>query len=98
MNSNNNWMMEIGVESSSDVPIFVIVGFQSAARTGPDQDQYNAIFDRLDVIEATCIVGCVRYPDHEFQIDYQRNKNNEVYNEVRRFYKDYIKRSQSSER
>ena len=39
--SNNNWMMESG----SDVPIYVIVGFQSAVRVGPDQTQNNAIFD-----------------------------------------------------
>ena len=74
VNSNNNWMMAIGVESGSDVPMIVIVGFQSAARAGPDQTQNNSIFDRPDIIEASCNVGTVRYPDHDFQIDYQRNK------------------------
>ena len=91
VNSNNNWTMEIGTESGTDVLIYVITGFQTAARAGPDQTQNNAIFDRLDVIEASCNVGTVRYPDHEYQIDFNRNKYNEVYNEVRRFYKDYIK-------
>ena len=91
LNSNNNWMMGMGVEGGSDEPIFVIVGFQSAQKAGPDQTQNNARSDCLDVIEASCNVGTQRYPDHEFQIDYQRNKYNEAYNEVRRFYKDYIK-------
>ena len=91
VNSNNNWRMEIGTESGTDVPIYVIVGFQSAARAGPNQEQNNAIFDRLDVIEASCNVGTVRYPDHEYQVDFDRNKYNEPYNEIRRFYKDYIK-------
>ena len=91
VNSNNNWRMEIGVESGNNVPIYVIVGFQSAARAGPNQEQNNAIFDRLDVIEASCNVGTVRYPEHEYQVDFERNKYNEPYNEIRRFYKDYIK-------
>ena len=91
VNSNNNWRMEIGTESGTDVPIYVIVGFQSAARAGPNQEQNNAILDRLDVIEASCTIGTVRYPDHEYQVDFERNKYNEPYNEIRRFYKDYIK-------
>ena len=91
VNSNNNWKMEIGVESGSDVPIYVVVGVQSAARAGPDQTQNNAIFDRPDIIEASCNIGSVRYPEHEYQVDFNRNKYNEPYNEIRRFYKDYIK-------
>ena len=82
--------MEIGTESGTDVPIYVIVGFQTAARAGPNQTQNNAIFDRLDVIEASCNIGTVRYPDNEYQIDFTRNKYNEPYNEIRKFYKDYI--------
>ena len=70
VNSNNNWSFEIGTESGTDVPIHVVVGFQSAQRAGPDQSQNNATFDRPDIIEASCNVGTVRYPDHEYQIDY----------------------------
>ena len=33
----------------------------------------------------------MKYPDNEFQVDFNRNKYNEPYNEIRRFYKDYIK-------
>ena len=90
VNSNNNWIMEIGTESHTDVPIYVIVGFQSQTRFGPDQTQNNGIFDTLDVFEASCNIGSVRYPDNEMQIDFDRNKYNESFNEVRRFYKDYI--------
>ena len=91
VNSNNNWSFEIGTESGTNIPIYVIVGFQTAARAGPDQTQNNAIFDRPDIIEASCNVGTVRYPDHEFQVDFNRNKYNEPFNEIIRFYKDYIK-------
>ena len=81
VSSNNNRTIEIGVETGSDVPIYVIV------RAGPDQFQNNAIFDRLDIIEASSNIGSVRYPEHEYQVDFNRNKNNEPYNEVRCFYK-----------
>ena len=74
----------------TDIPIYIIVIFQSQTRSGPDQTQNNAIFDRLDVIEASCNIGSLRYPDNEYQIDFDRNKYNDAYNEVRRFYKDYI--------
>ena len=90
VNSNNNWRMEIGTESGTDVQYMLLL-VQSAARAGPDQEQNNAIFDRLDVIEASCNKGTVRYPDHEYQVDFERNRYNEPYNEIRRFYKDYIK-------
>ena len=83
--------METGSLSGIDIPVYVIVGFQSQARTGPNQRQNNVIFDTLDVIEASCKLGSVRYPEHEYQVDFTRNKYNEPYNEIRRFYKDYIK-------
>ena len=41
VNSNINWRTEIGTESGTDVPIYVSVGFQSAARAGPNQEQNN---------------------------------------------------------
>ena len=43
------------------------------------------------MIEASCNLGTLRYPDHEFQIDFQKNICIEPYSEIRRFYKDYIK-------
>ena len=43
------------------------------------------------MIEASCNVGTTRYRDNEFQVDFNRNEYNEPYNEIGRFYKDYIK-------
>ena len=91
VNSNNRWTMEIGTESGTDVPIYLIVGFQSTNKFNADQAHSNGIFDRLDVTEASCHIGTTRYPDTEYSIDFDRNKYNDAYNEVRRFYKDYIK-------
>ena len=91
VNSNNNWSFENGTETQTDIPIYVIVGFQTVDKAGPDQLQNNALFDRLDIIEASCPISSVRFPEHEYQVHFDRNKYNEPYKEIRRFYKDYIK-------
>ena len=70
--------------------LLFIVGFQTQTRAGPDQEQNNAIFDAPDIIEASCNIGTTSYPDHEYQVDFNRNRYNEAYNEVKRFFKDYI--------
>ena len=87
--------MEIGSLSGIDIPIHIIVGFQSQARTGLDLRQNNAIFDTLDVLEASCNIGSVRYPEHEYQVDFERNRYIVPYNEIRRFYNKYIKSKES---
>ena len=91
VNSNIIWSMEIGTETKTDIPIYEIVGFQTADRACADQLQNIAIFDRLDIIEASCHIGSVRYPEHEYQVDFDRNKYNEPYNGIYRFYKEYIR-------
>ena len=68
------------------------MAFKHKINYAPDQTQNNAIFDRPDVLEANCIVGSLKYPDTKNQIDFERNKYNDVYNEMRRFYKDFIGR------
>ena len=87
--------MEIGSLSGIDIPIYIIVGFQSQARTRLDLRQNNAIFDTLDVLEASCNIGSVRYPEHEYQVDFERNRYIVPYNEIRRFYNKYIKSKES---
>ena len=74
--------MEIGSLSGIDIAIYVIVGFQSAERTGPNEEQNNAIFDNLDVIEASCKIGSARYPQHEYQVDLGRKEYNEPFKEI----------------
>lgn len=90
VNGNNTWTFELGVEAGMDIPIYVIVGFQTATRMGPSQEQNNGIFDRLDVIGASLKIGSERYPDNEMQIDYNRNNYVQPYDELKRFKKEYI--------
>ena len=90
VNSNNNWTFELGVEAGIDIPIDVIVGFQSAARLSPDQTQNNGVFDQLDIIGASLKVGSERYPDNEMSLDYNINKYSDAYRELKKFKKEYI--------
>ena len=74
-----------------ELPIYAIIAFQNQDRFSPDQTQNNAIFDRPDIIECSCVLGVTKFPDtNEYQVDFERNKYNDLYNEVRRFYKDFI--------
>ena len=92
VDSNNQWGFELGVKSGDELPIFAIIAFQNQNRFTPNQLQNNAVFDRPDIIKASCHIGAVKFPDtNEYQVDFQRNKYNDLYNEIRRFYKDFIK-------
>ena len=91
VDSNNQWIFELGVKSGDELPLYAMIAFQNQDRVSPDQMQNNAIFDRPDIIEASCVIGSTKYPDtNEYQVDFERKKYNDLYNEVRRFYKDFI--------
>ena len=91
VDTNNQWIFELGVKSGDELPIYAIIAFQNENRFSPDQMQNNAIFDRPDIIECSCVIGSTKFPDtNEYQIDFERNKYNDLYNEVRRFYKDFL--------
>ena len=87
--SQTNWTMDIRVKKRTDVPIFVIVSFQST-RLGPDQVQNNAIFHRLPITEAHCSIRTTRYPDIAMKINFTTNNYKEAYNEIRQLNKKYI--------
>ena len=53
--------------------------FKHKIRFSPDQTQNNAIFDRPDIIEASCVIGSTKFPDNEYQVDFERNKYNDLF-------------------
>ena len=90
VNTNSSWNFELGVEAGMQLPIYVIVGFQSADRLGPAQTQNNGVFDQLPIIEAYCKIGSVKYPDESINLDYLRNDYDDGYNEVLKFFREYV--------
>ena len=83
VDKHNRWSMVIGSLSGTEIPIYVIVGFQKQVTEGRNQKQNNAIFDTPDIIDASCKIGTARYPNNPYQIDFTINKYNEAYDEIR---------------
>ena len=84
VNTNNNWTFELGSNGES-TPSFIIVGFQ--ARNKIDlQTHDNAIFDRLPISNAVCKIGSEKYPDDGIECGYGRDKNDQAYCEIGKFY------------
>ena len=84
VNTNNNWTFELG-SSGESTPSFIIVGFQARNKID-SQTQDNAIFDRLPVSTAVCKIGSEKYPDDGIECDYDRDKYDQAYSEIKNFY------------
>ena len=84
VNTNNNWTFELGTSGIS-TPTFVIVGFQ-ARNKSDSQTHDNAIFDRLSVSNAVCIIGSEKYPDDGKECNYDSDKHDQAYSEIGNFY------------
>ena len=89
INANRKWTFEIGQETSIDIPLQIIVGFQSIERL-QSQTQNNGVFDQLNITSAQCRIGTDRYPDQPYTLDYTRNKYNDAYEAVRNYYYDFM--------
>jgi hypothetical protein len=90
VNTSSNWSFELGVEAGLDIPIYVIVGFQSQARQGPSQTANNGVFDQLDIISASVKIGSERYPDNSINLDYDRNNYNDAYEAIKRIKEEHF--------
>lgn len=89
VNTNNNWTFEIGVEAGIEIPIYVIVSFQTRTRYS-DQEQDNGLFDRPNILSASCSIGSERYPEDRMNIDYSRNNYLQAYGEIKNFWNNHV--------
>ena len=83
VNTNNNWTFELG-SSGESTPSFIIVGFQARNKID-SQTLDNAIFDRLPVSNAVCKIGSEKSPDDGIECDYDRDKYDQAYSEIKTF-------------
>ena len=84
VNTNNNWTFELG-NSGESTPTFVIVGFQARNKID-SQTHENATIDRLSVSNAVRKIGSEKNPDDEIECDYDRDKYDQAYSEIEKFY------------
>ena len=75
----------LGVKSSPDIPRFIIVGFQSGKNN--HQEQNPAIFDHLYVRNIYVTLNAKRYPDTDYDNDFNKNQFSRIYGDAASFRK-----------
>ena len=78
----------LGVKSSPDIPRFIIVGFQS----GKNNIQIGnpAIFDHLYVRNIYVTLNAKRYPDTDYDNDFNKNQYSRIYGDASSFRKKFF--------
>ena len=78
----------LGVKSSPDIPRFIIVGFQS----GKNDIQIGnpAIFDHLYVRNIYVTLNAKRYPDTDYDNDFNKNQYSRIYGDASSFRKKFF--------
>ena len=78
----------LGVKSSPDIPRFIIVGFQSGKNN--NQEQNPAIFDHLYVRNIYVTLNAKRYPDTDYDNDFNKNHYSRIYGDASSFRKKFF--------
>ena len=78
----------LGVKSSPDIPRFTIVGFQSGKNN--NQEQNPAIFDHLYVRNIYVTLNAKRYPDTDYDNDFNKNQYSRIYGDASSFRKKFF--------
>ena len=78
----------LGVKSSPDIPRFIIVGFQ----TNKNNIQIGnpAIFDHLYVRNIYVTLNAKRYPDTDYDNDFNKNQYSRIYGDASSFRKKFF--------
>ena len=78
----------LGVKSSPDIPRFIIVGFQSDKNN--IQIGNPAIFDHLYVRNIYVTLNAKRYPDTDYDNDFNKNQYSRIYGDASSFRKKFF--------
>ena len=81
----NIFSWRLGVKSSPDIPRFIIIGFQ----TGKNNNQTTnpAIFNHLYVRNIYVTLNAKRYPDTDYDNDFEKNHYSRIYGDAAIFRK-----------
>ena len=77
----------LGVKSSPDIPRFIIVGFQSGKNN--NQQENPAIFDPLYIRNIYVTLNAKRYPDTDYDNDFNKNHYSRIYGDTASFRKKF---------
>ena len=82
-----NFTWRLGVKSSPDIPRFIIVGFQTDKNN--KQERNPAIFDHCGVRNIYVTLNAKRYPDTDYENDFNINKFSRIYGDASLFRKKF---------
>ena len=85
--ASTNFTWRLGVKSSPDIPRFIIVGFQIDKNN--QQVKNPAIFDNLDVRNIYVTLNAKRYPDTDYDTNFERNHYSRIYGDATSFRKKF---------
>ena len=85
--NSTNFVWRLGVKSSPDIPRFIIVGFQTNKNN--DQTQNPAIFNHLNVLNIYVTLNAKRYPDTDYDINFNVNQFSRIYGDAASFRKKF---------
>ena len=94
VNTNNNLTFELG-NSGESTQTFVIVGFQARNKID-SQTHDNAVFDQIPISNVVCKIGSEKYSDDGIECDYDRDKYDQAYSEIEKFYQLKVKLTYST--
>ena len=77
----------LGVKSSPDIPRFIIVGFQ--VERNNNQEQNPARFDNCDIGNIYVTLNAKRYPDTDYDINFNENRFCRIYGDSSTFRKKF---------
>ena len=86
--NQKSFTWRLGVKSSPDIPRFIIVGFQSDKNN--NQEQNPAIFDHLYVRNIYVTLNAKRYPDTDYDNDFNKNQYSKIYGDASSFRKKFF--------
>ena len=86
--NQKSFAWRLGVKSSPDIPRFIIVGFQSDKNN--NQEQNPAIFDHLYVRNIYVTLNAKRYPDTDYDNDFNKNQYSRIYGDASSFRKKFF--------
>ena len=85
--TGTNFTWRLGVKSSPDIPRFIIVGFQIERNN--DQEKNPARFDNCDIGNIYVTLNAKRYPDTDYDINFNNNRFCRIYGDSSTFRKKF---------
>ena len=85
--NSTDFTWRLGVKSSPDIPRFIIVGFQTGKNN--NQETNPAVFDHLYIRNIYVTLNAKRYPDTDYDNDFNKNQYSRIYGDAALFRKKF---------